>query len=62
MFLYLPSTLDKKEDFLQYKDHGHLHPFDISYDDITQVHNNEHANPPLLDDKNFKKQGNRNLL
>ena len=37
MFLYLPSTLDRKEDFLKYKDHVHLHRGDISYDDITQM-------------------------
>ena len=54
MFLYLPSTLDRKEDFLKYKDHVHLHPVDISYDDITQMHNNEDANPALLDDKNLR--------
>ena len=29
-FLYLPSTFDRKEDFLNYKDHMHLHPNDIS--------------------------------
>ena len=54
MFLYLPSTLDRKEGFLKYKDHVHLHPVDISYDDITQMHNNEDANPVLLDDKNSR--------
>ena len=54
MFLYLPSTLDRKEDFLKYKDHIHLHSVDISYDDITQMHNNEDANPVLLDDKNSR--------
>ena len=54
MYLYLPSTLDRKEDFLQYKDHVHLHSVDISYDGITQMHNNEDANPALLDDKNLR--------
>ena len=54
MFWYLPSTLDKEEDFLKYKDHVHLHPVDISYDDITQMHNNENANPALLHDKNSR--------
>ena len=39
---------------MQYKDHVHLHPVDISYDDITQMHNNEDANPALLDDKNLR--------
>ena len=54
MFLYLRSTIDRKENFLKYKDHVHLHPVDISYDDITQMHNNENANPALLDDKNLR--------
>ena len=54
MFLYLPSTLERKEDFLKYKDHIHLHSVDISYDDITQMHNNEDTNPALLDDKNSR--------
>ena len=54
MFLFLPSTLDRKEDFLKYKDHVHLHPVDISYDDITQMHNNEDANSALLGDKNLR--------
>ena len=56
MFLYLPSTLDRKEDFLQYKDHVHLHPVNISYDDLTQMHNNEDINPVLLDDKDLRGQ------
>ena len=54
MFLYLPSTLDRKEEFLQYKDYVHLHPVDISYDDLTQMQNNEDINPVLLDDKNLR--------
>ena len=54
MFLYLPSTLDRKEEFLQYKDHVHLHTVDVSYDDLTQMHNNEDINPVLLDDKNLR--------
>ena len=33
MFLYLPSTLDRKEDFLKYKDNVHLHPVNLSIDD-----------------------------
>ena len=39
MFLYLPSTLDRKEDFLQWKDHIHLHPIDVSYDELKAIHN-----------------------
>ena len=34
MFLYLPSTLNRKEDFLQWKDHVHLHPVDLNFDDM----------------------------
>ena len=29
MFLFLPSTLDRKEKFLQWQDHVHLHPVDV---------------------------------
>ena len=58
MFLYLPSTLDRKENFLKYKDHVHLHSVDTSYDDITQLCNNEDANPALLDDKNSRNKVN----
>ena len=54
MFFYSPSTLDRKEDFLKYKYHVHMHPVDISYDDIIQMHNNEDANPALSDDKNSR--------
>ena len=32
MFLYLPSSLDRKEDFLQWKGHLYLHLMDVSYD------------------------------
>ena len=54
MFLYLSSTLGRKEDFLKYKNHVHLLPVDISFDDITQMHNNKDANPALFDDKNSR--------
>ena len=37
MFLYLPSTLDRKEAFLQYKEHVHLHPVDLSLDDMSAL-------------------------
>ena len=51
MFLYLPSTLDRKEDFLQCKEHVHLHPIDVSYDDLKDTHNGGEMNPALLDNK-----------
>ena len=31
MFLYLPSTLDRKEELNQWSEHVHLHPIDVSY-------------------------------
>ena len=34
MFMFLPATLDRKEEFLQWKDNVHLHPIDISIDDL----------------------------
>ena len=30
VFLFLPSTLDRKEDIMQYKNNVHLHPIDVS--------------------------------
>ena len=56
MFLYLPSTLDRKEEFLQWKEHVHLHPIDVSYDDLKETHNGGEINPPLLDNKDLRKE------
>ena len=55
MFLYFPSTLDRKEDFLQRKEHVHLHPIDVSYDDLKEIHNGGDMNPALLDNKDLRK-------
>ena len=54
MFLYLPSTLDRKEDFLQWKEHVHLHPIDVSYDDLKTLNNDGDMNPTLLDHKELR--------
>ena len=51
MFLYLPSILDRKEEFLQWKDHVHLHPVDVSYDELKVINNGGDMNPALLDHK-----------
>ena len=32
--MFLPLTLDRKEKFLQWQDHVHLHPVDVSYDEL----------------------------
>ena len=55
MFLYLPSTLDRKEDFLQWKEHVHLHPIDVSYDDLKTINNDGDMNPALLDNTDLRK-------
>ena len=51
MFIYLPSTLDRKEDFLQYKEHVHLDPVDFTYDDLKEFTGNKEMNPSLLNSK-----------
>ena len=56
MLLNLPSTLDRKEDFLQRKEHVHLHPIDVSYDDLKETHNGGEMNPALLDNKDLRKE------
>ena len=45
LFLYLPSTLDRKEEFLHWKDNVHLHPADLTYDDIKQVAGQNQMDP-----------------
>ena len=55
MFLYLPSTLDRKEDFLQWKQYVHLYPIDVSYDDLKTLNNEGDMNPALLDHKELRK-------
>ena len=54
MFSYLPSTLDRKEDFLQWKEHVHLYPIDVSYDDLKTLNNDGDMNPGLLDQKELR--------
>ena len=55
MFLYLPSTLDRKGDFLQWKERVLLHPIDVSYDDLKENHNDGDLNPAFLDNKDLRK-------
>ena len=37
MLIFLPATLDRKEGIQQYNDHVHLHPVDISYDQLKSI-------------------------
>ena len=54
MFLYLPSTLDCKEDFLKYKDNVPLHPVDLNIDDLKEIVGYEEINPALLENKDVR--------
>ena len=53
-FLYLPSTLDRKEGFLKYKDNVHLHPVDLSIDDLKEITRHEEINPALLENNDVR--------
>ena len=47
--------MDRKEDFLQWKEHVHLHPIDVSYNDLKAINNNGDMDPALLDNKELRK-------
>ena len=55
MFMCLPSTLDRKEKFLQYQYHVHLHPIDVSHKELKLHNENKDFDPILLDDKELRK-------
>ena len=55
LFLYLPSTLDKKEKFLQWKYDVHLHPVDVNYEELKVINDGNEMNPALLDNKTLRK-------
>lgn len=45
LFLYLPSALDCKEEFLYWKNDVLWHPIDLTYDDIKQAADQKQMNP-----------------
>ena len=53
LFLFLPSTLDRKEKIMQYKDAVHLHPIDSFYDDMKALNNDKDFNPFELESVRF---------
>ena len=55
LFLYLPSTLDRKENFLKWKDHINLHPIDLNYDELKSMNEGNDMNPALLDNETLGK-------
>ena len=55
MFMFLPSILDRKESILQWQDHVHLHPIDVTFEELKGLNNGEDFNPSLLDHKDLRK-------
>ena len=49
MFLYLPSTLDHKEELNQWSEHVNLHPIDVSYEQLRALNGNQDFQPDDLD-------------
>ena len=47
-FFFLPATLDRKEEFMQFKENVNLHPVEIEYDAFSQ-YGIENFNPALLE-------------
>ena len=54
LFFFLPASLDRKEDFLQWKDNAHLHPIDLSIDDLENEMSVTILDPSLLESKQFR--------
>ena len=55
MFMFLPSTLDRKEGIQQYSDNVNLHPGDISYEQLKVLNNNKYFDPSDLDNSALRK-------
>ena len=55
MFLFFLSTLDRKQKFLQWQDHIHLHPVDLSYDELKEYNDDTDFNPADLNNKELRK-------
>ena len=51
---FLPAILDRKDDFLQWKDNVHLHPIDLSIDDLKNEMPVTSLDPSLLESKKFR--------
>ena len=49
MFMFLPSALDDKENIQQYNKDVHLHPVDVSYEQLKVLNNNKDFDPADLD-------------
>ena len=54
MLMFLPSTLDRKEDMLQYRDSVNLHAIDVSYADLKEFNDGDDFNPSHLDSRHLR--------
>ena len=48
-FFFLPATLDRKEEIIQYKDNVHLYPIEMDYDSFKYEFNIDSFDPSLLE-------------
>ena len=55
MFMFLPSTLHRKEDIQQYNDNVNLHPVDVSYEQLKVLNNNKDFDPSDLNNSALRK-------
>ena len=55
MLMFLPSTLDRKEKILRWQDHVHLHPIDVTFEELKDLDNGKDFNSSLLDHKDLRK-------
>lgn len=51
-FLYLPSTLDRKEDFMHYEDNVNLYQINFTFDDLKKAADQKIMDPSLLNSNN----------
>ena len=55
MFMFLPSTLDRKEFIQQYNSYVNLHPVHVSYEQLKVLNNNKNFDPSDLDKSALRK-------
>ena len=55
MFMFLPSTMDRKEHIQQYSNNVNLHPIDVSYEQLKVLNNNKDFDPSDLDNSALRK-------
>ena len=61
MFMFLPSTLDRKEEILQYRESVKLHPINVSYADLKEFNDGNDFNPSLLDNQSLRPSLTKNF-